>query len=97
MKGGGCRDIYFSMNLCHIPDMSQLYRPRDTNQLAKYIVDLATGAIDERPNSKDPTAVERGRKAGTKGGKARALSMTPSQHSAHGRKMASARWANARS
>lgn len=25
------------------------YRPKDTNQLAKYIVDLSTGEIDEAP------------------------------------------------
>ena len=49
-------------------------RSRDTNQLAKLIVDLAAGEAEEVPkdNGKDPAAVALGRKGGMKGGKARA-------------------------
>ena len=49
-------------------------RPRDVNQLAKTIVDLATGqATEPDPDKgKDPAAVALGRKGGLKGGKARA-------------------------
>lgn len=41
---------------------------KDTNQLAKSIVDQAT---------KDPAAVALGRRGGLKGGKARAAKLTP--------------------
>jgi hypothetical protein len=35
--------------LCHIPDMvKRLKRPRDANQLAKLIVDIATGQVEDR-------------------------------------------------
>jgi hypothetical protein len=45
-------------------------RPRDTYQLAKFIVDLATGEESEpKPaeTGKDPAAVALGRKGGFKG------------------------------
>jgi len=53
-------------------------RPRDTNQLGKFIVDLATGEAElpKTDDGKDPAAVALGRKGGLKGGKARAESMT---------------------
>ena len=62
-------------------------RPRDGNQLAKLVVDMATGA---RPNAQDevlnpPTPVGRANSA-----KARAASQTPEQEVA--RKAAAARW-----
>jgi len=43
-------------------------RPRDTNQLAKMIADLATGeAVEVDPDAgKDPAAVTLGRKGGKK-------------------------------
>ena len=64
------------------------HRPRDGNQLAKHVVDLATGQAVEKPRIKDPTAVRRGRI----GGKAKAHTMTPDERSEHGRLMAQARW-----
>lgn len=69
-------------------------RPRDTNQLAKFIADVATGEI-ELPNTddgKDPAAVALGRKGGLKGGKARANSMTAEQRADIAKKAAAARW-----
>jgi len=33
-------------------------RPKDTNQLAKHIVDLATDEIEEKPREKDPRLSE---------------------------------------
>jgi hypothetical protein len=41
-------------------------RPRDPNQRAKLIVDIATGESDEEkaPAEKDPAAVELGRRGG---------------------------------
>lgn len=63
-------------------------RPRDPNQLAKGIVDLATGATeDEAPDENAP-----GRAGGRKGGKARAEKLTPEERSAIARKAAAARW-----
>ena len=48
-------------------------RPRDPNQLAKLIVDIATGEEETMPpTGKDPAAVALGRKGGLKGGDARA-------------------------
>jgi len=74
-------------------------RPRDPNQLAKRIVDLATGDAEEAdsaPAPIDPTknlhAVELGRKGGLKGGRARADSMTPAHRKEIAQKAAAARW-----
>jgi hypothetical protein len=76
-----------------VPDRSSK-RPRDPNQLAKLIVDIATGEVDDTPEdtAKDPAAVALGRKGGLKGGKARAASMTPEQRSAAAKRAAEARW-----
>jgi IS5 family transposase len=69
-------------------------RPRDTNQLAKFIADLSTGEQVEAPPDadKDPKAVERGRLGGLKGGAARAKSLSPVRRRKIARKAASARW-----
>jgi hypothetical protein len=76
-----------------MPDRSRK-RPRDPNQLAKLIVDLATGEAEESdPNvGKDPAAVELGRRGGLKGGKARAAKMTAEERSDAARRAAAARW-----
>ena len=72
-------------------------RPRDANQLAKLIVDIATGEVEDREptpeeQGKDPAAVSLGRRGGLKGGKARAASMTPKQRADIAKKAAAARW-----
>ena len=69
-------------------------RPKDTNELAKLIVDIATGDTEEKdPNEgKDPAAVSLGRKGGLKGGKARAEKLTPEQRRDIAKKAAKARW-----
>ena len=71
-------------------------RPRDLNQWAKRMVDLATGTVQEDdgapPPSKSQAAVELGRLGGLKGGKARAESLTPRERSDIARKAAAARW-----
>ena len=74
--------------------MAKPKRPRDTNQLAKSIVDLTTGDAKEanRDEGKDPAAVALGRKGGLKGGKARAEKLTPEQRSEIAKKAAKARW-----
>ncbi|MGO9322204.1 MAG: histone H1 [Solirubrobacteraceae bacterium] len=76
-----------------MPDRSRK-RPRDPNQLAKLIVDIATGEVEDTPEDtgKDPAAVALGRKGGLKGGKARAAKMTPEQRSESARRAAATRW-----
>jgi hypothetical protein len=69
-------------------------RPRDLNQWAKHMVDLATGAASESdPDAdKNPSAVAKGRKGGLKGGKARAERLGGAQRSEIARKAANTRW-----
>lgn len=62
-------------------------KKKDVNQLAKMIVDIATGAV-ERPAGKDPAAVSLGRK----GGQARAKSLTLAKRKAIAKKAAAKRW-----
>lgn len=70
-------------------------RPRDTNQLAHMIAQLATGELDDvkTDDGKDPAAVALGRKGGLKGGKARAEKLSDARKSAIAKKAAKARWA----
>ena len=69
-------------------------RPTDPNELAKQLVDEATGKTPklDPDEGKDPAAVALGRKGGLKGGKARAEKMTPEQRAESARKAAQARW-----
>ena len=69
-------------------------RPRDTNQLAKFIVELSTGdAADADPNAgKDPAAIARGRMGGLKGGAARKKALTKQRRKAIAAQAAKARW-----
>lgn len=70
-------------------------RPRDTNQLAHLIAQIATGEVEDTPRTtpeKDPAAVSLGRKGGLKGGKARAESMTPERRSEIAKAAAAKRW-----
>lgn len=72
--------------------------PRDPNQRAKAIVDLATGQREPDPApAKDPAAIARGRLGGVIGGARRAANMTPAQRSESARKAAVARWQKERS
>jgi hypothetical protein len=73
--------------------------PRDPNQLAKAVVDFATGQRepDPEPKPKNPAAVALGRLGGLAGGKARAASMTPEERRDSARKAALARWGTPRS
>ena len=70
-------------------------RPRDTNQLAKSIVDIATREVDPAPieaTVKNPAAVALGRLGGLKGGKARAAKLSPKKRSEIAKKAAQKRW-----
>jgi hypothetical protein len=79
-----------------MPNRSRKPKQRlDLSQLAKRIVDEATGQAERTPapnEGKDPAAVALGRKGGLKGGKARAASMTKRQRSESARKAAQIRW-----
>ena len=73
-------------------------RPRDLNQWAKRMVDIATGEVEDREptpeeQGKDPTAVALGRKGGLKGGKARTEALSPERRSEIARQAARKRWA----
>ena len=66
----------------------------DLNQLAKAIVDEATGESPktEPPPVKNAAAVALGKLGGKKGGTARAASLAPEQRSEIARKAAAKRW-----
>jgi hypothetical protein len=63
-------------------------RPRDPNQLAKLIVDLATGTATEAVERPRSAAAELGRK----GGQARAKKLTKKQRVTIAKKAAKVRW-----
>lgn len=70
-------------------------RPRDPNQLAKLIVDIATGEVDDSVSEgKKHPAPRRGRAGGLKGGKARAAKLSPHRRKKIAEKAARKRWGN---
>ena len=78
----------------HMPE-SKPKRPRDPNQLAKLIADIATGEAADRQvtdDGRDLAAVLLGRRGGLKGGIARRDALTGEQRSDIARKAARARW-----
>ena len=74
--------------------MSERPKNLDLSQLAKRIVDEATGIepVTSPPAKKNQAAVELGRKGGKIGGLARAPRLTPEQRIDAARKAANARW-----
>jgi hypothetical protein len=76
--------------------MKKPKRPRDPNQLAKLIVDMATGEAPPdtvTDDGKNPAAVALGRLGGQRGGKARAEKLTAKKRQEIARKAAQKRWA----
>lgn len=69
-------------------------RPRDANQLAKFITDVATGQMElpKTDDGKDPAAVALGRKGGLKGGKARAEKLSAKRRIEIAKAAAQKRW-----
>ncbi len=68
-------------------------RPRDPAQLAKLMIDIASGEVEDRAptpgeQGKDPAAVALGRK----GGAARAAGMSAKKRKEIAKKAAKARW-----
>ena len=70
----------------------------DPNQLAKRILDEATGDAPKTPlpPQKNAAAVELGRLGGKKGGKARDAKLTAEQKTEIAKKAAAARWAKSK-
>jgi len=68
-------------------------RPRDPNQLAKQIVSIATGEVEDNVSEakRHPETV-RGRKGGLVGSRIRTKSLTPDQRRSIAVKAALARW-----
>ena len=66
-------------------------RPRDANQLAKFIVDVATGDVREEETAAGQV------KGGKLGGEARAKSLDPETRRQIAQKAAAARWAKKQS
>jgi hypothetical protein len=68
-------------------------RPRDFSQAAKLVIDIATGQVEDRPptpeeQGKDPAAAA----LGSKGGAARAKSVTAERRREIAHRAAKARW-----
>jgi hypothetical protein len=73
-------------------------RPRDTNQLAKLMVDILTGQVEDREptpeeQGKNPAAVALGKLGAAKGGRARASRLAPEQRIEAAKTAIRARWA----
>lgn len=68
--------------------------PKDTNQLAKNIVDIATGENEDilKPDEAKAAAAALGRLGGLKGGIARAKNLSADRRSEIARKAANKRW-----
>ncbi len=69
--------------------------PKDINQRAKSIVDIATGQNEDNIKPVDDlksAAAMLGRKGGLKGGIARAAKLSPKRRSDIAKKAAAARW-----
>lgn len=66
-------------------------RPRDPNQLAKAIVDIATGETDDSASTTTP-AQDFARQGGLKGGAARARVLSAEERRRIAKKAADARW-----
>ena len=67
--------------------------PRDVNELAKYIVDVATGATEKiEPPAKNPHAQALSVLGASEGGHARALQLSAGRCKAIVKKAAKSRW-----
>ena len=69
-------------------------RPRDVSQLAKMMVDIASGeaASLDTARQKDPAAVARGRAGGLKGGVTRMSTLVKSERIEMAKNAAQSRW-----
>jgi hypothetical protein len=75
--------------------MAKSKLPKDTNQRAVIIAQMATGEVEKIPEETDLiklAASAMGRKGGLKGGNARAKKLSPKRRSDIAKKAAAARW-----
>ena len=75
--------------------MAKSKLPKDSNQRAVMIAQIATGEIEqakEEDSGKNPAAVALGKLGGKKGGTARAAALTPEQRKEIAKKAAEKRW-----
>jgi len=63
------------------PHVSYGKTPRDPNQLAKLIVDIATGEAEDTVSQSKRQPSKRGRAGGLKGGNLRVAKLTPERRS----------------
>jgi hypothetical protein len=76
-----------------MPTRASKKPPRDTNELAKYILDVATGDAEKiEPPEKNPAAVALGKLGASKGGQARAAKLSARKREEIAKKAAEARW-----
>lgn len=67
--------------------------PKETNQLAKYILEVTTGETEKiEPPAKNIHAVNLARLGASKGGKARAKNLSKTKRIQIAKKAAKARW-----
>lgn len=84
-----------SMHIAGMTRSKHPARPRDPNELAKLIADIATGEKSDplyTEDGRDLAAVLLGRRGGLKGGRARAAALAPEQRKDIAAKAARARW-----
>jgi hypothetical protein len=68
---------------------------RDFTQIAKAVVDIATGnAPPPEPDTRNPAAVALSKLGASKGGKARAAKLSAKERKAIAKKAAAKRWGN---
>jgi len=67
-------------------------RPRDLNQLAKMVVDIASGEAEDTVSAAKRAPSRRGMAGGLAGGRARANTLTAAERADIARAAATARW-----
>jgi hypothetical protein len=76
-----------------MPTRASKRPPRDTNELAKYILDVTTGDAEKvEPPEKNPHAQALAKLGAAKGGQARAAKLSPKKRKEIAKKAAKARW-----
>jgi hypothetical protein len=67
-------------------------RPADVIGNAVHVMRIATGEIEEPPDTRDPAAVALNKRGASKGGKARAKKLSKARRLEISRKATKARW-----
>ncbi|WP_374950060.1 hypothetical protein [Mucilaginibacter sp.] len=65
---------------------------KDINQLAKFIIDIATGSVSDPNEDKKPGATVKGRAGGKIGGMRKAATLTAKQRKELAKMAAAKRW-----